>query len=987
MRSRYLIIALFILFHVCSVTTFSQNNTQTIDYESLVAPRSSTAEVPVGYAFDNFGPYTAHHYIWVFYSNGNNTVWRTKQVENEGNWSNEKVVFATSNSPQFNMAFDGEYFHFIRAEDGDLLYRRGKAERDGSITFSPEIVAYSDLIWKVRKTQYLEWLIEPRHFAIFVDRNKNPWIITKVSNGDQIDSNFKPIALSSTATDGTWVSREGFPVDLAPARNRWANGRAPNLLEIDNGKILFTWGNFRDDPASPDRGFRARLWDNGTLGPIEITGLTWHTATSSLVSPTAGIALLNSETEVARRNTNGTWERVDPLGMTNGNWNSLTKANGVVRLWDVNGSNIRYKESSNNGNTWGELTTKWEISTDIFQFNGTHGGYSQGDHHGLLWATGTSPYDIYMGIDGTIDLLRTPVLVSPPDGSDDIEDDVTFVWRSTDAAYGYELQVSRNLEFSPLILNEFVVSDTSLQVSELDANIVHVWRVRAVANSGSRSEWSEIWSFGTVGLPPAPVLLSPANGATNQPTSVSFMWGSVPGGDDYQLQIATVSDFSATFVDVGNIQDTTTLVSGFDYDRTYYWRVRAANILGNGDWSQVRSFTTMMAAPLPPELATPEDGAEDVLTTVQLIWNESATATSYRVQVSEQSGFMSTVVNQGNITNTSFTVSNLEHSKTYYWRVNASNESGTGGWSSVRSFSTIIEKPESPILLSPVFGSESISTFPVLRWDSSARAETYRLVVATDSQFTNIVLNRAELDSTQYTVVDELNEFTKYYWRVNATNIGGTSDWSAISHFTTDQAVPPVPVLVGPADETTNVTNATMLWNAVPTATGYRLQVSNNSDFSTTAVDRDDITNTFFQATNLEKFTTYYWRVRGISRVGQGYWSEVWSFTTGDIVSVELIDNQIPTEFALGQNYPNPFNPATTIRFALPVEANVRLAIYSMLGQQVATIIDGEYYAAGIYEAMWNARDVSGNEVSSGMYIYRITAGDYIETKRMILMK
>jgi len=980
MRGRILLINLLIPLIFVGIT-FSQSSERNIDYQSMVAANATSDPVPVGYSFDNYGPFTAHDRIWVFYSDGNSALYKTKVVGDEtGPWSNASIVFSGTTSSFFNVAFDGRFFHFIRAVGGDLRYRRGEAKPDGSIQFTSEVTAYSHPIWQLRTVQGGL----PRHFSIAVDHEGKPWVALKVADGDDVSSNFKPIATSSVAEDGTWQTRDGFPVDLAVAYDARGYGRAPNVSEIAPGAILFTWNH---DRRSDPRGTFARLWDNGTLGGIEQTGLSRESATTSIVVPQEGIVMLNSGPEVARRNQDGSWVRVDPEDMNYSLFNVLTVHNSRVRLWDFDGSTIRYKETQNNGNSWGSLTGKWTSTENIHHIGGTHAHGSQGSHHSVLWSAGDSPYDIYIGIEGTFDFPDAPLLVSPPDGSQDIEDDVTFVWRSNDVAYGYELQVSRNLDFSPLVINEFVVSDTSLLVTNLDANIVHVWRVRAVTEGGARSDWSEVWSFGTVGLPPAPVLLSPANAATNQPTSVPFMWESVPGGDRYQLQVATVSDFSATFADVGNIQDTTTLVSGFDFDRTYYWRVRGGNILGNGDWSQVRSFTTMMAVPPAPELATPEDGAEDVLTTLQLTWNESATATSYRVQVSEQSGFMSTVVNEGNIANTSFTVSNLEHSKTYYWRVNASNVSGTGGWSAIRSFTTIIERPETPVLLSPVFGSESISTFPVIRWDASARAETYRVVVATDSQFTNIVINRAELDTTQYVVTDELEEFTTHYWRVNATNIGGTSDWTVISHFTTDQAVPPVPVLVGPADETTNVTNATMLWNAVPTATAYRLQVSKDSDFSTTAIDRVDITNTFFQATNLEKFTTYYWRVRGISRVGQGYWSEAWSFTTGDIVSVELIDNQIPTEFALGQNYPNPFNPVTTIRFALPVEATVRLAIYNMLGQQVATIIDGEYYAAGIYEATWNSRDVSGNEVSSGMYIYRITAGDYVETKRMILMK
>ena len=113
----------------------------------------------------------------------------------------------------------------------------------------------------------------------------------------------------------------------------------------------------------------------------------------------------------------------------------------------------------------------------------------------------------------------------------------------------------------------------------------------------------------------------------------------------------------------------------------------------------------------------------------------------------------------------------------------------------------------------------------------------------------------------------------------------------------------------------------------------------------------------------------------------------MWNFTTGDIVSVERINNNIPTIFSLDQNYPNPFNPETTIRFALPADVTARLEVYNILGQYITTLIDGVHHTAGFYEANWDARDASGRIVPSGIYIYRITAGDYVETKKMTLMK
>ncbi len=95
----------------------------------------------------------------------------------------------------------------------------------------------------------------------------------------------------------------------------------------------------------------------------------------------------------------------------------------------------------------------------------------------------------------------------------------------------------------------------------------------------------------------------------------------------------------------------------------------------------------------------------------------------------------------------------------------------------------------------------------------------------------------------------------------------------------------------------------------------------------------------------------------------------------------ELIIGDVPTEFGLNQNYPNPFNPSTNISYTLPEKANVELSIFNMLGQKVATVVN-QTQDAGTYTINWQA-----GSVSSGVYIYRLTAGGNTFTKRMMLIK
>jgi hypothetical protein len=89
----------------------------------------------------------------------------------------------------------------------------------------------------------------------------------------------------------------------------------------------------------------------------------------------------------------------------------------------------------------------------------------------------------------------------------------------------------------------------------------------------------------------------------------------------------------------------------------------------------------------------------------------------------------------------------------------------------------------------------------------------------------------------------------------------------------------------------------------------------------------------------------------------------------------------MPDHFALSQNYPNPMNPSTTISFNLPVKSFVSLKVFDMLGREVASIISQEL-PAGTYARQWNA-----GKMSSGVYFYRLQAGSFTQTKRLVLLK
>lgn len=103
-------------------------------------------------------------------------------------------------------------------------------------------------------------------------------------------------------------------------------------------------------------------------------------------------------------------------------------------------------------------------------------------------------------------------------------------------------------------------------------------------------------------------------------------------------------------------------------------------------------------------------------------------------------------------------------------------------------------------------------------------------------------------------------------------------------------------------------------------------------------------------------------------------------------VGINQISSEIPSSFALQQNYPNPFNPSTKIKFSIPANvkretANVKLGVYDVLGKEVATLVN-EQLKPGTYEVEWD-----GSNYPSGVYFYKIISGDFVETKKMVLVK
>lgn len=112
-----------------------------------------------------------------------------------------------------------------------------------------------------------------------------------------------------------------------------------------------------------------------------------------------------------------------------------------------------------------------------------------------------------------------------------------------------------------------------------------------------------------------------------------------------------------------------------------------------------------------------------------------------------------------------------------------------------------------------------------------------------------------------------------------------------------------------------------------------------------------------------------------------------WVNAQGQLTSIKTTNFQgMPKEITLAQNYPNPFNPRTVIEYSVPRKEQVEIIVFNMLGHSIKTLVSGEH-APGKYIAVWDATSDSGSRVSSGVYFYQITAGNYNAIKKMVLLK
>ena len=397
-------------------------------------------------------------------------------------------------------------------------------------------------------------------------------------------------------------------------------------------------------------------------------------------------------------------------------------------------------------------------------------------------AASYQPLSITPGSPEQLSVLSAPSLVSPVNDAVNQSTSLTLTWNSVSGAATYHVQVATNATFTGgVVVDDSSLTGTSKSLSSLSGGTKYYWRVSA-KNASALSPYSTSWNFTTAVA--APVLLSPPNGASAQPTNVTLSWTAATGAIFYHLQVGTDQTFaSGLFVDDSTVAGTSRAVLGLAGTTTYYWRVSTVSAGGASSYSPTWNFTTSIAA---PTLVGPLNNAVGQSLALTFSWRSAPGATNYHLQLATDSTFGGGFIkNDSTITDTERVVVGLQHKVRYFWRVAALVGGGSSGYSPTWSFTTIGIIPAQVQLIAPADGATGVPDTVRVVWFVSQPAVTrYWLEVSFDSLFSIRMIDSMLTDTTKG-LRGLLEPLHTYWWRVRSANSEGWGPLSNIRSFTT----------------------------------------------------------------------------------------------------------------------------------------------------------------------------------------------------------
>ncbi|MCD4772836.1 MAG: T9SS type A sorting domain-containing protein [Bacteroidales bacterium] len=382
--------------------------------------------------------------------------------------------------------------------------------------------------------------------------------------------------------------------------------------------------------------------------------------------------------------------------------------------------------------------------------------------------------------------IYTPALSAPSDADTNQVPNVVLDWDavtggSSDITYEVHLDVDSTFS-NPVI---FTTMNTSVTCEELMFGTQYFWKVRA-SDGTNTSYWSEIWDFTIFdGI----VLWKPNDGHNDDDPDVLLTWRDKTGGLSgpeitgltyFDIQLDTAVTFDSPMF-ISYVVDGDVFEKNAEYlhfGTTYNWRVRAGHSLDETEWSDLRTFTTIVAV----ELDDPNNGSTDMGIVFELEWDKISGILDYIIQIDTDPAF-SDPIERISLTNKIMT-EELIFGNMYYWRVNANHINDVSEWSEVWTFETI----NTVLLDSPENGAINVERLPNLEWEEILGASKFQVQYNDSPDFTEPISDVITPDSLpEFQIIYILEKEVEYFWRVRAMDglIADTTDWSEVWSFTT----------------------------------------------------------------------------------------------------------------------------------------------------------------------------------------------------------
>jgi hypothetical protein len=344
-------------------------------------------------------------------------------------------------------------------------------------------------------------------------------------------------------------------------------------------------------------------------------------------------------------------------------------------------------------------------------------------------------------------------------------------WNFLPVAKSYRVQLCKDTIFDDNIADVDAIKATTFSFSDLEKSTQYFWRVLATDNI-SKSEWSDIWRFWTIF--PQPILQQPENNSTNTAINGQLTWKPVPTASTYKVQLSTDPDF----INVIQNQETYYPImkySGLEFEKPYFWRVKAANGTLESDWSDIFTFSSQPKdLLLSPIIVYPKNEEFKIPLNPEITWNEAYSADSYDIQIATDPAFKTIAKTVEDITLNKYQVKDLDYNIFYYIKIRSKNAKRTSDWSNPIRFTTWLKMPK---VIYPLDNDTNSVITNIFKWEETPDARYYYLQVAHDKDFEDLVIDQDNLENTQFDFTGMLDG-VYYYWHVATLNNVNSSDWT-----------------------------------------------------------------------------------------------------------------------------------------------------------------------------------------------------------------